>query len=260
VAEGTAEDVDERARRGPADADGVPDVGVALDAVGVQDGRVGGAAQDEAELEGQVGGVTDAGAHALAGMVHNRLGDRNPFSNVVVVYSGSHDDAALNAGVERFSADPSAVRDLSYDSDLTGKVSIPVLTLHAIDDPTAFVEHEAAYRATLHGAQRDKYLVQTFTDEHEHEHSGLSTPEYANSFSALDTWVRSGKKPTAASIAASCPAFDARYGTGCLYRPSYVPPSYATRVNARPGGLDWPALTARQEKEWSRLPMVGIAP
>ncbi|WP_371554559.1 hypothetical protein OG416_03420 [Streptomyces longwoodensis] len=52
----------------------------------------------------------------------------------------------------------------------------------------------------------------------------------------------------------------ARYGTGCLYRPSYVPPSYATRVNARPGGLDWPALTARQEKEWSRLPMVGIAP
>ncbi|MEU5110874.1 hypothetical protein AB0G64_05175 [Streptomyces longwoodensis] len=191
-------------------------------------------------------------------MVHNRLGDRNPFSNVGVVYSGSHDDAALNAGVERFSADPSAVRDLSYDSDLTGKVSIPVLTLHAIDDPTAFVEHEAAYRATLHGAQRDKYLVQTFTDEH--EHSGLSTAEYANSLSALDTWVRSGKKPTAASIAASCPAFDARYGTGCLYRPSYLAPSYATRVNARPGGLDWPALTARQEKEWSRLPMVGIAP
>ncbi|MFF6826579.1 hypothetical protein [Streptomyces longwoodensis] len=191
-------------------------------------------------------------------MVHNRLGDRNPFSNEGVVYSGSHDDAALNAGVERFSSDPSAVRDLSYDSDLTGKVSIPVLTLHAIDDPTAFVEHEAAYRATLHGAQRDKYLVQTFTDEH--EHSGLSTSEYANSLSALDTWVRSGKKPTAASVAASCPAFDARYGTGCLYRPSYVPPSYATRVNARPGGLDWPALTARQEKEWSRLPMVGIAP
>ncbi|WP_241678759.1 hypothetical protein [Streptomyces lasalocidi] len=191
-------------------------------------------------------------------LVHNRLGDRNPFSNEGVVYSGSHDDAALNAGVERFSADPSAVRDLSYDSDLTGKVSIPVLTLHAIDDPTAFVEHEAAYRATLHGAQRDKYLVQTFTDEH--EHSGLSTSEYANSISALDTWVRSGKKPTAASVAASCPAFDARYGTGCLYRPSYVPQSYATRVNARPGGLDWPALTARQEKEWSRLPMVGIAP
>ena len=45
-------------------------------------------------------------------------------------HSGSHDDKALNAGAERFTADPTAVRDLSYDSDLTGKVSIPVLTMH----------------------------------------------------------------------------------------------------------------------------------
>ncbi|MFD5743342.1 hypothetical protein ACFXJM_13640 [Streptomyces massasporeus] len=191
-------------------------------------------------------------------IVHNRLGGRNPFSNSGVVYSGSHDDAALNAGVERFSADPTAVRDLSYDSDITGKVAIPVLTLHAIDDPTAFVEHEAAYRAGLRGAGRDKHLVQTFTDEH--EHSGLSASEYANSISALDAWVRGGKKPTPASIAASCPAFDASYGTGCFYKPAFTPAPYATRVNPRPGGLNWPALSAHQEKEWSRLPSVGIAP
>ncbi|MFE6195826.1 hypothetical protein [Streptomyces sp. NPDC057838] len=191
-------------------------------------------------------------------IVHNRLGGRNPFSNKGVVYSGSHDDAALNAGVERFSADPTAVRDLSWDSDLTGRVSIPVLTLHAIDDPTAFVEHEAAYRATLRGAHRDRYLVQTFTDEH--EHSELSAAEYATAVAALDTWVRTGKKPTAASIAASCPRFDAAYGTGCFYEPSFTPEPYATRVNPRPGGLHWPALTSRQEKEWSRLPSVGIAP
>ncbi|WP_440581698.1 hypothetical protein [Streptomyces djakartensis] len=191
-------------------------------------------------------------------IVHNRLGDRNPFSNEGVVYSGSHDDAALNAGVERFSADPTAVRDLSYDSDLTGKVSIPVLTLHAIDDPTAFVEHEAAYRASLRGAGRDRHLVQTFTDEH--EHSGLSPSEYANSIAALDTWVRSGRKPTPVSIAAACPAYDARYGTGCFYEPSFTPRPYAARVNPRPGGLTWPVLTAQQEKKWSRLPSVGIAP
>ncbi|MFI8166248.1 hypothetical protein ACIGAN_07795 [Streptomyces sp. NPDC085931] len=191
-------------------------------------------------------------------IVHDRLRGRNPFSNQGVVYSGSHDDAALNAGVERFSADPTAVRDLSWDSDLTGRVSIPVLTLHAIDDPTAFVEHEAAYRATLRGAHRDRYLVQTFTGEH--EHSGLSSAEYATSLAALDTWVRSGKKPTSASIAASCPRFDAAYGTGCFYEPPFTPEPYATRVNPRPGGLHWPALTARQEKAWSRLPSVGIAP
>ncbi|MFE0809670.1 hypothetical protein ACFW34_19605 [Streptomyces sp. NPDC058848] len=187
-------------------------------------------------------------------IVANRLGGRNPFSNRGVRYSGSHDDKALNAGVARFSADPTARRDLSYDSDLTGKVSLPVLTLHAINDPTAFVEHEAAYRATLRGGN----LVQTFTDEH--EHSSLSDAEYANSLAALDDWARSGRKPTPRSVAASCAAFDAVYGGGCHYEPGYHPASYASRVRPRPGGLDWPAMTAAQERAWSRIDGVGIAP
>lgn len=191
-------------------------------------------------------------------IVHDRLGGRNPFSNEGVWYSGSHDDKALNAGVERFSADPSAVRDLSYDSDLTGKVSIPVLTMHAIDDPTAFVEHEAAYRATVEGAHRERYLVQSFTDEH--EHSQLSNSEYANSITALDSWVRTGHKPTPQSLADSCGAFDRTYGTGCFYEPGFHPSPYATRVRPRPGGLRWPAMSAAQEKKWSRIDGVGIAP
>ncbi|MYS72026.1 hypothetical protein GTY88_16590, partial [Streptomyces sp. SID5926] len=191
-------------------------------------------------------------------IVTNRLGGRNPWSNRGVRYSGSHDDKALNAGVERFSADPTARRDLSWDSDLTGRVSLPVLTLHAIDDPTAFVEHEAAYRATLRGAGRDQNLVQTFTREH--EHSSLSDSEYATSISALDSWVRTGRRPSPRSIADSCPAFDARYAEGCLYDPGFHPAPYAARVRPRPGGLAWPAMTATQERAWSRIEGVGIAP
>ncbi|MFD4529667.1 hypothetical protein ACFWP7_38345 [Streptomyces sp. NPDC058470] len=191
-------------------------------------------------------------------IVHNRLGDRNPFSNKGVRYSGSHDDRALNAGVERFSADPDARRDLSYDSDLTGQVSIPVLTMHAIDDPTAFVEHEAAYRATLEGAHREENLVQTFTSES--EHSALSDSEYANSIAALASWVRTGKKPTSQSVASSCASFDRDYGTGCFYGSDFRPSRYASRVLPRPGGLSWPAMTASQEKSWSRINGVGIAP
>ncbi|WTF03219.1 hypothetical protein OHB14_17570 [Streptomyces sp. NBC_01613] len=191
-------------------------------------------------------------------IVHDRLGGRNPFSNQGVRYAGSHDDAALNAGVERFAADPTAVRDLSYDSDLTGKVAIPVLTMHAIDDPTAFVEHEAAYRATLQGAHRDRYLVQTFTRES--EHSELSDAEYANSLAALDTWVRTDRKPTPRSVADSCGAFDRTYATGCFYDAGFHPSPYASRVQPRPGGLRWPAMTAAQERAWSRIDGVGIAP
>ncbi|MCX4672783.1 DUF6351 family protein [Streptomyces sp. NBC_01381] len=191
-------------------------------------------------------------------IVASRLDGRNPFGNRGVTYSGSHDDKALNAGVERFSPDPTARRDLSYDSDLTGRVSIPVLTLHAIDDPTAFVEHEAAYRATLRGAGRENHLVQTFTTET--EHSALSDSEYANSLSTLDTWARTDDKPTAHSIARSCAAFDERYGSGCFYTPDFRPEPYAARVRPRPGGLSWPAMTAAQEKAWSRIDGVGIAP
>ncbi|MGW6907238.1 hypothetical protein [Streptomyces sp. NPDC054940] len=190
-------------------------------------------------------------------IVHDRLGGRNPFGNQGVRYSGSHDDEALNAGVERFAADPTAVRDLSYDSDLTGKVSVPVLTLHAIDDPTAFVEHEAAYRATLRGAGRAGHLVQTFTRER--EHSELSDAEYAASIAALDRWVRAGERPTTRSVAASCAVFDRTYGTGCFYDPEFRPAPYATRVEPRPGGLRWPAMTAGQERAWGRIEGVGIA-
>lgn len=191
-------------------------------------------------------------------IVGERLGGRNPFGNQGVRYEGSHDDEALNAGVERFSPDPTARRDLSYDSDLTGRVALPVLTLHAIDDPTAFVEHEWAYRATLRGAGRDDRLVQTFTRES--EHSGLSDSEYANSIAALDTWVRTGHKPTARKIAASCPVHDRVHGTGCFYDPAFHPAPYASRVEPRPGGLSWPAMTAAQERLWSRVDGVGIAP
>ncbi|MEW2550702.1 hypothetical protein AB0957_02990 [Streptomyces zhihengii] len=191
-------------------------------------------------------------------IVHHRLGGRNPFGNQGVRYTGSHDDRALNAGVERFRADPGARRDLSWDSDLTGRVAVPVLTLHAVDDPTAFVEHEAAYLATLRGARRDHHLVQTFTTES--EHSGLSAAEYATSVAALDTWARTGRKPTPRSVAASCPSFDTVHRTGCHYDPAFRPAPYASRVAPRPGGLSWPAMTAAQEAAWSRIEGVGIAP
>ncbi|MBK1783422.1 hypothetical protein [Prauserella cavernicola] len=191
-------------------------------------------------------------------IVHERLDSRNPFGNRTVRYRGSHDDAALNAGVRRFSADPSAVRDLSYDSDLTGAVTIPVLTMHAIDDPTAFVEHESAYRATLTGARTSDRLVQTFTTEA--EHSSLSDAEYATVMSALATWTRTGEKPDPAGVAGSCAAFDERYGTGCFFDPGFQPGDYASKVYPRPGGRHWPAISAGRERALSRMPGVGIAP
>ena len=190
-------------------------------------------------------------------IVANRLGGRNPFSNRTVRYSGSGDDAALNRGVQRFGADPSAVRDLSYDSDLTGEIAVPVLTMHAIDDPTAFVEHEAAYAASVRHAGRSGSLVQTFTRES--EHSVLSDSGYATAIAALSGWVDGGPAPTPDDIAAACPAHDATYGTGCFFDPTFHPAGYHDRVNPR-GDRHWPVVTGKELARWERHGVAGIAP
>lgn len=154
-------------------------------------------------------------------MVQSRLGGRNPFSNEGRVYSGSDDDAALNAGVERFAADPVAVARLAYDADLTGLIMLPTLSIHAKKDPTVFVGVDAVYRDIVAAAGRSDLLVQTFTDED--THSKLSTPEYAGMLDALMAWITRGERPTPASVAAACETHAAAYGEPCLFDTGFVP-------------------------------------
>jgi hypothetical protein len=100
--------------------------------------------------------------------------------------------------------------------------------------------------------------VQTFTTET--EHSALSDSEYAGALQALVVWERTGRKPTASSVAAACPKNDKKYATGCFFDPEYTPAPYESRVYPRPGGHRWPALTALQSKIWEWQGVQGIAP
>jgi alpha-beta hydrolase superfamily lysophospholipase len=161
-----------------------------------------------------------------------RLGGRNPFGNVGAVYAGSADDAALNKAVPRYAADPQAVAELARDSEPTGAVNVPVLTLHAIHDPTAFVELESAYREILERAGTGHLLVQAFTDEA--GHSFLAAPQYPALFTALLRWIDSGEKPTPQSIAALCKGYEAAYKDTCRLRTDYKPAPLDTRVTPRP--------------------------
>ncbi|NQE61353.1 hypothetical protein E1H18_1609 [Caulobacter sp. RHG1] len=171
----------------------------------------------------------------FADMVNKRLGGANPFTNIGVAYKGSDDDKALNKGVTRFKADPVGVRRLAEDSDLTGKLMVPTLTMHAIDDPTAFVELEQVLHDTVAKAGKSDLLVQSFTDEN--EHSKLATPEYAALFRAMSAWIEQGTKPSPASLAASCSEAAQRYGEACHFRIDYRPPALVTRSypRAKPG-------------------------
>ncbi len=154
-------------------------------------------------------------------IVWRRLEGKNPFDNSEVQYNGSDDDAALNKGVERFKADPEARRAMAYDADLTGQIVAPTITLHAKNDPTVFVNHEAIYRQTVEKAGNGDLLQQNFSDEA--EHSKLSTPQYAALFSAMLSWIDKGEKPTKQSVAALCEEKRKDYNEACKLLPEFEP-------------------------------------
>jgi len=164
-------------------------------------------------------------------LVQRQLHGRNPFTNIGVHYAGSDDDRALNAAVERFRADPQAVRDLAYDSDLSGALTVPTLTMHAQDDPTAFVELESAFHDRVARAGRESLLVQAFTAEH--EHSKLATPEYAALFLAMTRWISDGRKPNIATLAADCADAQKIYGEACYLDPGFQPRPLESRSYPR---------------------------
>jgi hypothetical protein len=165
-------------------------------------------------------------------IVQARTGGGSPFGNMGVHYStGLADDAALNARVLRYAPDPQAVARFGADTDPTGRIDLPMLGVHGIDDATAFVELEAEFAATVAQAGRADRLVQTFTRDH--EHSYLSDAAYVTLMQALLRWVDRGEKPTPAGIAAACPANEAALGAGCRFDPAYRPAPLPTRIAPR---------------------------
>jgi hypothetical protein len=164
-------------------------------------------------------------------IAQHRTGGRNVFGNTGAQYRGSPDDAGLNAAVGRYAADPAAVRAFGADTDPDGRIPVPVLTVHAIGDPTAFVEMDDSFRRTMERAGTADHLVQTFTAHA--VHSYLADPVYPTLLEALVAWGRGGPKPTPAGIAARCGAMEVVYGGKCEFRPDYRPRPLATRVTPR---------------------------
>ena len=110
-----------------------------------------------------------------------RLGG-NPYTNVGRQYSGSSDDAALNAGVDRYEPITLARAALGqYDAggDLPG----PVVTLHTTGDPEVPFFHEALYRAKVEAKGRLDRLEQRSVDRL--GHCTFTAPELSDAFLAL---------------------------------------------------------------------------
>jgi hypothetical protein len=106
---------------------------------------------------------------------------------------------------------PSARNYVRNNTDYNGRIHHPVLTMHTIFDPLVVVANESAY-AELNAARgKEELLFQTYTTGV--GHCNLTGPQMLTAVSAIDLWVRTGVRPTAAFFPAAL-GFD----------PNFVPP------------------------------------
>ncbi len=163
--------------------------------------------------------------------IARRSRGRPVFGNVDAQYRGSPDDAALNRAVARYAADPAARARFADDTDPSGRIPVPVLTVHGIKDPTAFVEMQHTFAQTMAAAGRADGLVQTFSDHS--EHSYLSDATYVALLDALRGWIEAGRKPTPRAVAEGCVKARAAFPSDCRFLPDYQPAPLDTRVTPR---------------------------
>lgn len=168
------------------------DLGKAADLAGVDQVELAYTNPEEL-LWGLVYPVVFATSDRFAGDLTARLHGRNFFDNSGVQYSGSADDAALNAGIARFTADHDALNLLNSWYEPTGRVRIPVLTLHTARDPIVPIRHEQEYARLAAAAGSSAYLVQRTIDRF--GHCAFTADEQATALRDLATWVRTGQRP-----------------------------------------------------------------
>jgi pimeloyl-ACP methyl ester carboxylesterase len=173
----------------------------------------------------------DAATALLKTFVQETLGGHNPLQNSNVRYVGSTDDATLNRDVPRYRAEDQAAAMLASADDPTGRVRIPVMTLHAIDDPRAFVENQAAYRAVVTKAGAQGNLFQAFTSQG--GHCSFTTAEQLGALQVVLDWIDTKTPPSSASLAAACEKYRAEFGTSCRFNASYQPAALETRLYPR---------------------------
>jgi hypothetical protein len=122
-----------------------------------------------------------------------RLGGQ-PYDNSDRAYAGSSNDAGLNAGVARFSADPAALAALER-FETSGALAVPAVMLHTTADPIVPFGQFSRYAEKVGSAGAGDRL--TVMPIERYGHCAFEAPEVLGAFDAL--W---GKvTPTGALVA-----------------------------------------------------------
>jgi pimeloyl-ACP methyl ester carboxylesterase len=134
------------------------------------------------------------------------LGGR-PFDNSRRIYFGSNDDRALNQRIRRFTADPQALHELRNFYETSGKVPVPVVTLHTTADPIVPSSQSKTYliKAFIRGGFKSfSNVVPRNVDRY--GHVNVTAQEALEAFSVLVARVSGGGlniSPTKAAAGAA---------------------------------------------------------
>jgi pimeloyl-ACP methyl ester carboxylesterase len=120
------------------------------------------------------------------------------FDNRTVTYSSQTLPAsllaAINAGVERFDASPSARQALDHNYDPSGDLRLPMLMLSNARDPVVPGFNQTSYAAAVAANGAENLLVQRQVPVF--GHCVFAPAQLASAFSDLVLWVQLGIKPT----------------------------------------------------------------
>lgn len=177
--------------------------------------------------------ITDMGfaTFGLQELTQVRTFSMSPVTNIGAEYQGSTDDAALNADVFRAGAEPHANAFLESAYDPTGRLPMPVLTLHTIGDGLVIVENENAYRQTVREAHHERRLQQNYVDAN--GHCQFTNSEVLAAFQGLIGWVDTHKRPSRQDIFNLCQNNTKFFGDKCNINLEFKPGEFNTRVPDR---------------------------
>jgi pimeloyl-ACP methyl ester carboxylesterase len=113
-----------------------------------------------------------------------------PFDNMDRIYTGSYDDEALNAGIERFSADQAAIDEIEANYQTTGVLAAPLVTMHTILDQQVPYWHEELYlqKTMASGAWPDLHV--SYPPAMTYGHCAFAVADVLDAFNLLVAMVK----------------------------------------------------------------------
>ena len=117
-----------------------------------------------------------------------RLGGQ-PFDNSAQVYAGSDDDAALNAGIARYTADPAALSSIARFTT-SGTPQAPLINLHTTGDPIVPFSQAGLYADKVRQAGNGNFTQVNVTRA---GHCNFQASELLNAFN--DLWQQIDNQP-----------------------------------------------------------------